>query len=90
MTADELRCPRCGAYFQEDRRVAERRKAVRRENPPADPGPPGAATKGDAKPIKGATGEGAERRQTDRRSAQRRGGKPPLPGAAEDTGGWRD
>jgi len=89
MTADELRCPRCGAYFQEDRRVSERRTAVRRENPPSDPGPP-AGTEGDAKPTKGATGDATERRGTNRRVSQRRGGKPPLPGAAEDSGGWRD
>ena len=89
MTADELRCPRCGAYFQEDRRVSERRTTIRRENPPMDPGPPAAAD-GDPKPTEGATGDGNERRGPNRRTTQRRGGKPPLPGAADDNGGWRD
>ena len=47
MTADELRCPRCGAYFQEDRRASDRRQAIRRENASPEPGkelPPGAGT----------------------------------------------
>ena len=89
MTADELRCPRCGGYFQEDRRVSERRTTIRRENPPLDPGPPPAA-EGDTKPSKAAKGAGTERRTATRRNAQRRGGKPPLPGVADDDGGWRD
>ena len=91
MTADELRCPRCGAYFQEDRRVSERRKAIRRENPSTDPGPPAAEpAEGDGKKSKGAATDPSDRRTPDRRTGQRRGGKAPLPGAAEDTGGWRD
>ena len=90
MTADELRCPRCGSYFQEDRRGSERRTAIRRENPSTDPGPPPRRAEGDADPTEGVTGDGTERRGTTRRTTQRRGGKPPLPGAADDNGGWRD
>ena len=37
---DERRCPRCGAPMNLDRRGFERREQVRRQNPPADPGPP--------------------------------------------------
>ena len=38
--AEERRCPRCGAYMDQDRRIEERRVHVRRQNPPDDPGPP--------------------------------------------------
>jgi hypothetical protein len=38
--AEERRCPRCGAYMDQDRRIEERRIHVRRQNPPDDPGPP--------------------------------------------------
>jgi DNA-directed RNA polymerase subunit RPC12/RpoP len=31
---DELRCPRCGAHLQADRREAERRVLARRVEPP--------------------------------------------------------
>jgi DNA-directed RNA polymerase subunit RPC12/RpoP len=90
MTADELRCPRCGSIFQEDRRGPERRTAIRRENPPSDPGPPPGLAEGAKKPTGGAD-QGAERRTTDRRRAQRRGGAsklPPTPG--NDAAGWQD
>jgi hypothetical protein len=100
MTADELRCPRCGSRFQADRRGPERRTAIRRENPSDDPRPPdttteGAATEidgdtGDASETEGGTGDETERRGATRRTVQRRGGKPPLPGAAEDPGRWKD
>ena len=92
MTADELRCPRCGAYFQEERRVSERRKAIRRENPSTEPGPPAAdLAEGDGKKSKGAASDASERRATDRRSGQRRGGRRELPpGAGTDSGGWQD
>ncbi len=94
MTADELRCPRCGAYFQEDRRVSERRMAIRRENPSSDPGPPSeASAQGDGKKTKNKDGatEPPERRATDRRTGQRRGGRKELPpGAGTDSGGWQD
>jgi hypothetical protein len=88
MTADELRCPRCGTPMQEDRRGPERRMTIRRENPPDDPGPP--PVEGDAKGKKGAAAERPERRGTDRRTDRRRGGKPTLPGEASDRGGWQD
>jgi DNA-directed RNA polymerase subunit RPC12/RpoP len=91
MTADELRCPRCGSRFQEDRRGPERRTGIRRENPPNDPGPPPATPGGDPKKSKGAAGDPAERRVTDRRSGRRRGGKPTLPPSADaDSSGWKD
>jgi hypothetical protein len=38
--AEERRCPRCGAYLNDERRENERRGQVRRQNPPDDPGPP--------------------------------------------------
>jgi hypothetical protein len=54
---EERRCPRCGAFLNVDRRDAERRSVLRRQNPPNDPGPP----------------EGkAERRLGDRRTGRRR------------------
>ncbi len=87
--AEERRCPRCGAFLHEDRRVTPRRKGVRRTNPTNDPGPP----KPKAKPMPkaaakaGANGKpkgkpapdeappkhDAERRVADRRTRQRRG-----------------
>ncbi|MGH3074449.1 MAG: hypothetical protein ACRDQC_05980 [Gaiellales bacterium] len=54
--ADERRCPRCGATLNLERRVSQRRKVNRRQNPPDDPGPP----------------DQIERRNGDRREAQRR------------------
>jgi hypothetical protein len=41
--AEERRCPRCGAFLNADRREEERRTAIRRQNPEADPGPPSEA-----------------------------------------------
>ena len=38
--AEERRCPRCGAFLDDDRRDTERRLTNRRQNPPDDPGPP--------------------------------------------------
>jgi hypothetical protein len=38
--AEERRCPRCGAFLNDDRRGEERRSIIRRENPADDPGPP--------------------------------------------------
>jgi hypothetical protein len=92
MAADERRCPRCGSYFQEDRRTTDRRTAIRRENPSNDPGPPVAEpAKGDGKKAKGAAGAPPERRAADRRTGQRRGGRKELPpGAGTDSGGWQD
>lgn len=55
--AEERRCPRCGAYLNDERRETERRQTDRRTNPPDDPGPP--------------PGEG-ERREGERRKERRR------------------
>jgi hypothetical protein len=91
MTADELRCPRCGSRFQEDRRGPERRTGIRRENPPNDPGPPAVEPPGDGKKAKGVEADRPERRVADRRTDRRRGGGPTLPPNADtDTGGWKD
>jgi DNA-directed RNA polymerase subunit RPC12/RpoP len=57
---DERRCPRCGAYFNVDRRETERRETIRRLNPVEAPGPP----------------EGSERRVDERRLARRRKNTP--------------
>lgn len=38
--AEESRCPRCGGPLWEERRVANRRKWQRRQNPDDNPGPP--------------------------------------------------
>lgn len=54
--AEERRCPRCGAFLNDDRRRDERRSAIRRENPVDEPGPPAAE----------------ERRVEDRRKVRRR------------------
>jgi hypothetical protein len=56
LTAEERRCPRCGAFLQNERRGDERRAANRRQNAALDPGPPGAA----------------DRREEDRRHERRR------------------
>ena len=55
--AEERRCPRCGAFLNQERRDNDRRSYVRRQNPSDDPGPP---------PKK------KERRETERRTARRR------------------
>ncbi len=57
--AEERRCPRCGAFLDRERRELERRAALRRQNPPEDPGPPT---------------ENGERRVAERRVARRRAG----------------
>jgi hypothetical protein len=64
--AEERRCPRCGAPMNHERRTDDRRKRVRRVNPPHDPGPP--------------PGIG-ERRIRERRVAERRGDGIPKPGS---------
>jgi hypothetical protein len=56
--ADERRCPRCGAPLESDRRSADRRRMIRRQNPPHTPGPPA----------------GEERRVDERRKVVRRSG----------------
>ncbi|MEO6208412.1 MAG: hypothetical protein ABIP77_10735 [Candidatus Limnocylindrales bacterium] len=55
---EERRCPRCGAFLDQERREQERREVLRRQNPPDDPGPP--------------TADG-ERRTGERRKGRRRG-----------------
>jgi hypothetical protein len=37
---EERRCPRCGAFLNDERRDNERRSYIRRDNPTDDPGPP--------------------------------------------------
>lgn len=54
--SEERRCPRCGVFLNDERRDADRRGYVRRQNPADDPGPPTAD----------------ERRTEDRRLARRR------------------
>ncbi|MEA2518172.1 MAG: hypothetical protein QOF49_252 [Chloroflexota bacterium] len=54
---EERRCPRCGAFLSGDRREADRRSIVRRQNSDEDPGPPA---------------DDAERRTDQRRSRPRR------------------
>jgi hypothetical protein len=56
MDSDERRCPRCGAFLDNERREFERRELLRRQNPTDDPGPPA----------------DDERRVTERRQARRR------------------
>jgi hypothetical protein len=55
--AEERRCPRCGAFLSPERREADRRGTIRRQNPGERPGPPA---------------EMGERRATERRLARRR------------------
>jgi hypothetical protein len=55
--AEERRCPRCGAFLDNQRRGFERRLVLRRQNPPGDPGPPA---------------EEGERRLAERRVKRRR------------------
>ena len=54
---EERRCPRCGAFLDQDRRDTDRRGYVRRANPADDPGPPA---------------EKKERRVDERRTSRRR------------------
>jgi ribosomal protein S27AE len=54
--SEERRCPRCGAFLNNERRETDRRWFVRRQNPTDDPGPP----------------DGVERRIDDRRGIRRR------------------
>ena len=55
--AEERRCPRCGAFLEHERRETDRRFAIRRVNPPDEPGPPDGA---------------GERRVAERRTLRRR------------------
>ena len=69
--AEERRCPRCGAFLNEERRETERRASLRRLNPPDDPGPP----------------EGEERRVEERRKGRRRGAHSMAGRSSGDGGG---
>ena len=74
--AEERRCPRCGAYLNQERRETDRRNSMRRQNPPNDPGPP----------------SDDERRATERRMVRRRGGTAGDMGASAGSGtgaGWQ-
>ena len=76
---EERRCPRCGAYLDQERREFERRNTIRRQNPSADPGPPD---------------DEAERREAERREVRRRsqagGTNRPAGRGGPDGPGWRD
>ena len=72
--AEERRCPRCGAFLNEERRESERRLMIRRVNPPDEPGPP----------------DDEERRHDERRQVRRRGGQAGVTGRAGDSSGWVD
>jgi phage FluMu protein Com len=72
--SEERRCPRCGAFLNDDRRATDRRSAVRRQNPRDDPGPPATA----------------ERRVGERRSARRRKPADGTTRFVETEEGWVD
>jgi len=75
--AEERRCPKCGAFLNDERRQKERRSSARRVNPPDDPGPPG----------------GQEQRVAERRTTRRRGASNPSGRSNirhEDDGGWHE
>jgi ribosomal protein S27AE len=55
--SEERRCPRCGAFLNDERRDTERRWYLRRQNPAGDPGPPA---------------DDGERRADERRQGRRR------------------
>jgi hypothetical protein len=74
MHPDERRCPRCGAYFDLDRREGSRRETNRRENPPDEPGPPG----------------GVERRVEDRRADRLRRSAETQVSTRRSSDGWQD
>jgi hypothetical protein len=74
--AEERRCPRCGAFLNDDRRESERRSTIRRENPQDEPGPP----------------QAGERRVEERRQVRRRkpaDGTPARASRSTETG-WTD
>jgi hypothetical protein len=97
--AEERRCPRCGAFLNTERREAERRQEIRRQNPAHDPGPPkpkpshkttAKATGTTDSPGTPAAGKTGERRVADRRTYRRRGATSPRAAAAADSVGWQD
>jgi hypothetical protein len=71
---EERRCPRCGAFFNLDRREGSRRETVRRENPPDQPGPP----------------DGVERRSEERRTKRVRRGAEGDVSTRRPSDGWQD
>jgi hypothetical protein len=71
---EERRCPRCGAFFNLDRREGSRRETIRRQNPSDEPGPP----------------EGVERREADRRSQEARRGTEKDVSTRRPSEGWQD
>ncbi|HEY7589404.1 MAG TPA: hypothetical protein VH723_00285 [Candidatus Limnocylindrales bacterium] len=75
MSPEERRCPRCGYFFNLDRRQGGRRETLeRRRNPPDQPGPP----------------EGVERRADDRRSGKPRRDAETQISTRRPSDGWRD
>lgn len=74
MNPEERRCPRCGAYFELDRRQGRRRETNRRENPPDSPGPP----------------DGIERRIDERRVTPVRRGEETQVSTRRSSDGWQD
>ena len=86
LMAEERRCPRFGSSMHVERREAERRQAIRRQNPSDDPGPPTPTG------SEGEEATGDERRVADRRTTRRR--RDPerrnRPGTGPDSVGWQD
>jgi hypothetical protein len=74
LNPEERRCPRCGAFFNLDRREGGRREKNRRENPPDKPGPP----------------EGVERRVEDRRANRVRRSAETQVSTRRPSDGWQD
>jgi hypothetical protein len=74
--AEERRCPRCGAFLDNERRDNERRLNNRRQNPPDDPGPP--------------VDDGERRVAPERRVRRRRGGGPVSQSPQAVDPGWVD
>ena len=48
--AEERRCPRCGAFLDAERREPTGAAAIRRQNPPDEPGPPAGERRAPASP----------------------------------------
>ena len=63
---DERRCPRCGASMELERRDHERRRELRRQNPPLDPVRRGARSVGRQSAAR--EGTAAPAPDTDRRA----------------------
>jgi hypothetical protein len=75
MAPEERRCPRCGAFFDLERREGGRRETNRRQNPPDKPGPP----------------DGVERRAAERRENRiRRSAEGQVSTRRPSDPGWQD